>query len=113
VIAPSFGDIHYANQLQNGMLPVVLPAAACLELREQLRAEPGSMLMIDLAAQTVTASHGVCFSFDIDATYKERLLSGTDDISLILEHLPEMERFEAKHRREMSWLAGADGGRER
>src|SRR6185369_4327692 len=27
VIAPSFGDIHYGNELQNGMLPVVLPDA--------------------------------------------------------------------------------------
>ena len=25
VIAPSFGDIHYGNELQNGMLPVTLP----------------------------------------------------------------------------------------
>ncbi|MGZ8198569.1 MAG: 3-isopropylmalate dehydratase small subunit, partial [Burkholderiales bacterium] len=25
VIAASFGDIHYANEIQNGMLPVTLP----------------------------------------------------------------------------------------
>jgi len=24
VIAPSFGDIHYANEIQNGMLPAIL-----------------------------------------------------------------------------------------
>ena len=41
VIAPSFGDIHYGNELQNGMLPVIwfqfgrraceVGAAACLQ----------------------------------------------------------------------------------
>src|ERR1043165_7026775 len=29
VIAPSFGDIHYANEIQNGMLPVILPEEIC------------------------------------------------------------------------------------
>ena len=28
VIAPSFGDIFFNNSLQNGLLPVVLPASA-------------------------------------------------------------------------------------
>ena len=34
VIAPSFGDIHYGNELQNGMLPVILPDATCQKLRQ-------------------------------------------------------------------------------
>ena len=36
VIAPSFGDIHYANELQNGMLPVILPEAR-VDVRAQAR----------------------------------------------------------------------------
>ena len=32
VIAGSFGDIHYNNELNNGMLPIVQP----LEVRQQL-----------------------------------------------------------------------------
>ena len=41
VIAPSFGDIHYANELQNGMLPVILPEEICRGLRDQLRGMRG------------------------------------------------------------------------
>ena len=54
VIAASFGDIHYGNEIQNGMLPVTLPEAVCRDLRDQLRAKPGAELTIDLEAQTVT-----------------------------------------------------------
>jgi len=51
VIAPSFGDIHYGNELQNGMLPVILPDATCQKLRRQLHDNPGAEIAIDLAAQ--------------------------------------------------------------
>jgi 3-isopropylmalate/(R)-2-methylmalate dehydratase small subunit len=104
VIAPSFGDIHYANQLQNGMLPVILPEEACRELREELRARPGSSLTVDLEAQTVTGAGGK-HRFEIDPTYKERLLKGLDDIGLVLQYMPDIEAFERRYREEMPWLA--------
>src|SRR5690606_4841390 len=44
VIAPSFGDIHYGNALQNGFLPIVLPETDCARLRSQLHAQPGATL---------------------------------------------------------------------
>src|SRR5512146_1733625 len=52
VIAPSFGDIHYGNELQNGMLPVILPDEICRALRQQLREQPGAQIAIDLESQT-------------------------------------------------------------
>src|SRR5688572_5508704 len=54
VIAASFGDIHYANEIQNGMLPVILPEQACRQIRAQLRATPGAEISIDLVPQLVT-----------------------------------------------------------
>jgi 3-isopropylmalate/(R)-2-methylmalate dehydratase small subunit len=105
VIAPSFGDIHYANEIQNGMLPVILPEETCRSLREQLHANPGSALTIDLAAQTVTDTTGKQHRFDIDAVYKERLLKGLDEVGLVLQHLPEIEAFEKRHHGEHGWLA--------
>ena len=107
VIAPSFGDIHYANEIQNGMLPVILPDAVCTDLREQLRAKPGATLSIDLPAQTVTDTNGAAHRFTIDAVYKERLLKGLDEVGLVLEHLPDIEAFEARHFAARPWLAGA------
>ena len=104
VIAPSFGDIHYGNLLQNGMLPVVLPEAVCQSLSAQLHAQPGAQLAIDLGAQTVAAPDGALHHFQIDPTHKERLLNGLDDIALVLQHIGEIERVEARLAKEMPWL---------
>ena len=105
VIAASFGDIHYANEIQNGMLPVTLPEEACRELRAQLHAKPGAELTIDLESQTVTDTKGVQHRFQIDPVYKERLLKGLDEVGMVLEHLPEIEAFEKRHHGEHRWLA--------
>lgn len=105
VIAPSFGDIHYANELQNGMLPAILPEKICRDLCQQLQAKPGATLSIDLPAQTVTDTAGNAHPFMIDPVYKERLLKGLDDIGLVLEQLPAIESFENKYHAARPWLA--------
>ena len=105
VIAPSFGDIHYGNELQNGMLPVVLPDAVCQKLRRQLRDKPGAEIGVDLEAQTVTGPDGATYRFDIDANHKERLLKGLDDIGLVMQNISEIEAFEKKHHEALPWLA--------
>jgi len=105
LIGPSFGDIFYGNCLQNGLLPVVLEDAQVEILRMQVQHQPSSHIRIDLAAQTVTAADGSVFPFAIDATRKERLLEGLDDVGVTLKHLPEIEAFEAKQRAFLTWLA--------
>jgi 3-isopropylmalate/(R)-2-methylmalate dehydratase small subunit len=104
VIAPSFGDIHYGNELQNGMLPVVLPDAVCATLRAQLHASPGAQIGVDLETQSVSGPDGTTYSFEIDASHKERLLKGLDDIGLVMQHLKEIEAFEQRHQAAMPWL---------
>jgi 3-isopropylmalate/(R)-2-methylmalate dehydratase small subunit len=105
VIAPSFGDIHYANELQNGMLPVILPEDTCAGLREQLRAAPGAEIAIDLESQTVTGPNSATHRFDIDPVYRERLLKGLDEVGLVLQYLPQIEAFEKRHYEELPWMA--------
>lgn len=105
VIAPSFGDIHYANEIQNGMLPAIVSEPVCSELRDQLRAKPGAELTIDLGAQTITDTNGEAHHFEIDPIYKERLLKGLDEVGLVLAHLPEIEAFEKRHFAERPWIA--------
>ncbi len=104
VIASSFGDIHYGNELQNGMLPVILPEATCRKLRQQLREHPGAQINIDLDSQTVTGPDDTTYRFDIDANHKERLLKGLDDISLVMQNIEAIEAFEKKHYAELPWL---------
>lgn len=103
VIAPSFGDIHYGNALQNGFLPIVLPEADCAKLRAQLHAQPGAEIAIDLPAQTVTGPDGAIYRFDIDPAAKERLVKGLDDVGLVLQHVERIEGFEARYFEEQPW----------
>ena len=105
VIAPSFGDIHYANEIQNGMLPAILAEEHCAALRAQLAATPGASMSIDLETQTITGPDGETYRFDIEAMYKERLLKGLDDVGLVLQELPAIEAFEKRHFSERPWLA--------
>jgi 3-isopropylmalate/(R)-2-methylmalate dehydratase small subunit len=103
VIAPSLGDIFHQNCFKNGVLPVILPAAAA-DLRQQLHERPGATLTVDLGAQAVTAPDGALHRFEIDAFSKHKLLAGQDDITLTLGYEAQLREFEARHRAEMPWL---------
>ena len=105
VIAPSFADIHYGNQLQNGMLPVVLPEETVQKLRLELHDKPGAQITIDLESQTVIGPDGATYRFDIDPSHKERLLKGLDDIDLVMQNIKEIEAFEQRYHGQMPWLA--------
>ena len=75
VIAGSFSDIHYNNELKNGMLPIVQP----LEVRQKLAALPaGEEITIDLPNQVIKSSAGE-FPFEIDSEWKRKLVLGLDD----------------------------------
>lgn len=104
VVAPSFGDIHYANEVQNGMLPAIVGDGTSARLLALLKAQPGTELTIDLPSQTIKAPDGTEYRFDIEPMFKERLLKGLDDVGLVLERLPEIEAYEAKRKAEMPWL---------
>jgi 3-isopropylmalate/(R)-2-methylmalate dehydratase small subunit len=110
IIAPSFSDIYSGNMLQNGMLPVVLSQEACDDLRAQLHAKPGAEITIDLEAKTVTAPDGKVYAFDMDASPRERLLKGQDDIDLILVHKDAIEAFEQRYLEQHPWRKQAVQG---
>lgn len=81
VIAGSFGDIHYNNELNNGMLPIVQP----IEVREQLaNLSPEDEITVDLPQQKIISPVGE-FSFEIDADWKKKLIEGLDDIGITLQ----------------------------
>ncbi len=105
VIAPSFGDIHYGNALQNGLLPVRLPDATVKKLRQQLHEQPGAQITVDLESQTVTGPDGAGYPFDIDPGNKEKLLKGLDDIGLVMQNIDAIEAYEKRYHGELPWLA--------
>ena len=90
VIAGSFSDIHYNNELKNGMLPIVQP----LEVRQKLAALPaGEEITIDLPNQVIKSSAGE-FPFEIDSEWKRKLVLGLDDIGITLQYEELISAYE-------------------
>jgi len=104
VVAPSFGDIFFGNSLVNGLLLVVLPAAAVTALIGALEAKPGARMGVDLAAQTVTGADGKTYRFEIDAYRKRCMLEGLDELAFTLSQRDAIKAFEARHATEMPWV---------
>jgi 3-isopropylmalate/(R)-2-methylmalate dehydratase small subunit len=104
VLAPSFGDIFFNNSFQNGLLPVRLSVERIARLRALLEQSPGSRVLLDLEAQTVTAPDSNVDSFEIDRFRKECLLAGADDISFTLGHRDAIAAFETAYEAKRPWL---------
>lgn len=104
VISTSFADIFYSNCFKNGILPIALPAEAVALLMRDAEKGANARVQIDLAAQTVTASDGETFHFEIDAFKKHCLLNGLDDIGLTMEKAPSIDAFEARAATARPWV---------
>lgn len=90
IIAGSFSDIFYMNSTKNALLPIVLDK----ESREYLA--QFDELVIDLPNQVVkTPEKDV--PFEIDATWKNKLVQGLDDIAITLQYEDEIEQYEKKY----------------
>ena len=90
VIAGSFSDIFYMNATKNGLLPIVLDQNA----REKIAHLPSNhQLTIDLEAQTVSVGEDT-YHFDIDETWKYKLLNGLDEIGITLQSADEITAYE-------------------
>jgi len=103
VISTSFADIFYNNCFKNGILPVVLPQDAVNHLMDDARKGANARLTVDLDAQTVTASDGTSFHFEVDAFKKHCLINGLDDIGLTMEKASAIDSFEAKNATLRPW----------
>jgi len=107
VIAPSYADIFYNNCFKNGLLPVILTEEQVDILFNEMNAEEGYQLSIDLPAQTVTTDSGHVFSFELDKFRKECLLNGLDEIGLTLKEADAIKDYEAQRAAQHPWVFGA------
>jgi 3-isopropylmalate/(R)-2-methylmalate dehydratase small subunit len=109
VISARFGDIFYNNALQEGLLPVRLPAEAVVSLHDAIEADPAVRITVDLAGREVRAESAsgeplLAVPFEIDDYARWRLMEGLDDISLTLRHADDIARYE---RERPAWLPAA------
>jgi len=60
-------------------------------------------ITVDLENQTISASDGTAFAFEIDPFKKHCLLNGLDDIGLTMEKSGSIDDFEARYRAQTPW----------
>jgi 3-isopropylmalate/(R)-2-methylmalate dehydratase small subunit len=104
LLAPRFADIFFNNCFKNGLLPIVLPNERIEQLFNEVAHNPGFSLTVDLPSQTIRSSTGMSLSFDTDATRKQRLLEGLNDIGITLQNADRIRAYEARHRASSPWL---------
>ncbi len=112
IIAPSFAEIFYNNCFKNGMLPVVLDEETVDDLFEQVKAQVGYRLKVDLPTQKINTPDGVAtksenkfeVEFEIESFRKHCLVNGLDDIALTLSRADAIKNYEQKRKTEAPWL---------
>jgi 3-isopropylmalate/(R)-2-methylmalate dehydratase small subunit len=107
VISARFGDIFYNNSIQEGLLPVRLPADTVSAIADAVEADPAVPVTVDLAGREVRVgpegsdSPLLTASLQIDGYTRWRLMEGLDDISLTLRHAADITRYESER---AAWL---------
>ena len=104
ILAPSFADIFFNNCFKNGMLPIVLPEEEIETLFQQVEAQQGYQLTVDLNEQVVVRPDGVKIPFEVDAFRKHCLLNGLDDIGLTLQEADAIRAYESKRQQSEPWV---------
>ncbi len=104
MISTSFADIFYSNCFKNGILPIVLPKEAVDTLMDDARNGANARLTVDLESQTVTASDGQTFAFEVDSFKKHCLLNGLDDIGLTMEKAASIDTYESRAAVARPWV---------
>ena len=93
IITPSFAEIFFTNCTKIGLLPVILSEKEVQYLLDLAAEDPETEVTIDLVDLVVEAP-GLTADFEIDPFIRQRLLAGLDDISITLQNIDDIARFE-------------------
>ena len=104
VVSTSFADIFHNNCFKNGILPVKLAKEEVDALMADAEKGENARISVDLEAQTISASDGTTFSFEVDPFKKHCLLEGLDDIGLTMKKMDAIETYEQDQKMRMPWL---------
>ena len=109
VIAPSFGEIFHGNCVQNGVLPIRLPAQSVTDLLAMLAAATvatpeRATLTVDLLQQRIDTPNGSTIAFEVNPLRREALIEGLDSIALTLKRTARIDAFQARQRHTRPWV---------
>lgn len=103
VMAPSFGEIFFANCFPNGVLPITLADAEHQDV--MAAAATGAPLTVDLEGQAIRLPEDRSIPFHIEPHRRRALLLGLDQIGVILaDDIADITAFEQRQRSEAPWL---------
>ena len=91
IVAGGYSGIFYMNWLNNGHLPITLSE------RELAALSGNEKVIVDLENNKLSAN-GKEYTFELEETWKQRLLKGLDSIGLTLEYENEIRAFEEKRK---------------
>jgi 3-isopropylmalate/(R)-2-methylmalate dehydratase small subunit len=92
VISTSIADIFRNNSLKNGLVPIVVDAAA----HALLLAAPGAEVTVSVADQTLTLPDGSKAKFPMDPFARYCLLNGVDELEFLLSQDAAITAFETR-----------------
>ena len=96
VVSSFFADIHKNNELNNGVLPVVVSEPFLAQLFASIEDDPKTEAEINLPEQTITnLSTGKSEHFEINGYKKHCLINGLDDIDFLLSNKDKIEDYES------------------
>lgn len=104
VIADSFGAVFSSVAYKSGILTVQLSHQQVANLTEQLMANLGATITIDLPKQEVIAPDGERMGFEIDPFVKRMIAEGLNEIDFTLALDPAISAFEAEQRKRLPWV---------
>jgi 3-isopropylmalate/(R)-2-methylmalate dehydratase small subunit len=101
VFAPSFGDIFASNAVNNGLLPARIDTATY----ERLLSEMGSATCkVTLELDASRAMFGDTKAlFELDETWRTKLINGWDDIDLTQHHAATIASFRTQYVQTAPW----------
>lgn len=100
LIAPSFGQIFYSNCFQNGVLPIVLPAATVDALMAEATAPGAKPFTVDLDRQLINGK----VAFEVTPRRRKMLMEGLDELGFTLTMAPKIDAFQAEDRKRRPWI---------
>src|SRR5262249_21481645 len=112
VVARGFADIFRENCLQNGVLPLELPAADHDAFAARVVAADGAApFPAALVGAAVRGPGGPDSAFAIAPADRMRLIEGLDDTGLTLKHVDDIAAWERRTAAATPWLQVARDSR--
>ena len=95
VVSSFFADIFKGNALNNGLLPVVVPAEFLDKIFAAIEKDPSTTFEVNLDQQKFTMlATGESVGFDINPYKKHCLTNGLDDIDYLIGMKIDIKSFE-------------------